>query len=95
MVAPEISRQLLLEKRVAVYDSLIAALVARAKIDVLDPGLQYAIEVSDSIKALRPGAAATPLAGFVRAVPEPEDERRTVARPDTTGNGELEGDLDE
>lgn len=91
-IAAEISRELLLEKRVAVYDSLIAALVARARIDVVDPGLQYAIEASDSIRAL--GTRAVPAAnpGFTRAVPEP-GERRSVAA-DTSQPG-LEGDLDD
>ena len=94
-VAPEISRKLLLEKRVAVYDSLIAALVSQARIDVIDPGLQYAIEVSDSIRAARVAAAAAPVSGFSRAVPEPEDRRRAAARPDTTVDEGPEGDLDE
>jgi parvulin-like peptidyl-prolyl isomerase len=93
-VAPDISRQLLLQKRVAVYDSLIAALVARARITVLDPGLQYAIEVSDSIHSVQPAVASSPSGGFVRAVPEP-DERRSIARADTAADGAADGDTDE
>jgi peptidyl-prolyl cis-trans isomerase C len=93
-VAPEISRQLLIEKRVAVYDSLITALVARANIEVVDPGLQYAIAEADSIRAARGTETPVPVAGFIRAVPEPGGERGT-ATADTSTAGEPQGDVDE
>jgi peptidyl-prolyl cis-trans isomerase C len=94
-VAPEISRQLLLEKRVAVYDSLITALVARANIEVVDPGLQYAIEASDSIRAARGPEVPVPATSFTRALPEPDDERGRVAAQDTSAMDSPQGDLDE
>ena len=89
-VAPEISRELLIRKRVAVYDSLIAALTARARIEVVDPGLQYAIEAADSIRAAH-AAVVAPAPSFSRAIPEPDDERRRAA-PDTTGEEDMGGD---
>jgi|GEM_PF-508662 len=94
-VAPEISRQLLLEKRVAVYDSLIAALVAQANIEVVDPGLQYAIEAADSMREAQTPEAPPPVAGFTRAVPEPDEDRRRAAPPDTSNADDPQGVLDE
>ena len=44
-VAEDISRILLLEKRAAVYDSLITTLVAGARIEILDPEFLIAAEV--------------------------------------------------
>lgn len=92
-VAPEISRQLLLAKRTAVYDSLITELVSHARVDVLDPGLQYAIEQSDSMRGARP-APATASAPFARALPEPDEERQRAAAapPDTAQDDEENGE---
>jgi len=45
-VAEDISRILLLDKRVAVYDSLITALMADARIEILDPELRMATDTS-------------------------------------------------
>ncbi|HEX5132370.1 MAG TPA: peptidylprolyl isomerase [Candidatus Krumholzibacteria bacterium] len=89
-IAPEISRQLLLQKRVAVYDSLIASLVAQANIEVVDPGLQYAIEVADSVRALQPQGTPVPGA-FTSAIPEPGDGRHRADAPlDSTNEGDME-----
>jgi peptidyl-prolyl cis-trans isomerase C len=44
-VAEDISRILLLEKRAAVYDSLVTALTRSAKIDILDPELNMAAQM--------------------------------------------------
>jgi peptidyl-prolyl cis-trans isomerase C len=93
-VAPEISRQLLLEKRTAVYDSLIATLRNRSTIEVLDPELQYVIDVADSLNRTRPRQVVRADAAFGQAVPEPEETRRAATvepvEPDT-----LEDDVDE
>jgi hypothetical protein len=86
-IAPEISRQLLMEKRMAVYDSLIAALTERADIDVLDPGLEYAIEQADSIRRAHSQPVTTLPSRFSRAVDEP-GERRRPEPVDTTGMDE-------
>jgi peptidyl-prolyl cis-trans isomerase C len=85
-VAPEISRQLLLTKRAAVYDSLISTLVARANVEVLDPQMRYAIEMAESLKAAEKAAAAREQREFGRAVPEPvaRPKAPVVPRPDTT-----------
>jgi hypothetical protein len=69
-VAQEISRELLLRKRAAVYDSLFTALRSRAKIEVVDPDLQYALELADSMDATRRSGREG--AGGFSAVPEPE-----------------------
>ena len=58
LVTQEISRELLLRKRAAVYDSLLTALRAGADVDVVDPDLQYALELADSLEATRKAAAA-------------------------------------
>jgi peptidyl-prolyl cis-trans isomerase C len=44
-VAEDISRILLLEKRAAVYDSLITTLMQTARIDILDPELKMAAQM--------------------------------------------------
>jgi peptidyl-prolyl cis-trans isomerase C len=46
--AEEISRLLLLEKRSAVYDSLISSLMARAEIEVIDPELRMTLSAAAS-----------------------------------------------
>ncbi len=94
VVAPEISRQLLVEKRAAVYDSLIAALVERAKIEVVDPGLQYVVEASDSIRAAQAARQGGAAPAFIRTIPESDEERRAAPR-DTTEREGPGGDLDE
>jgi peptidyl-prolyl cis-trans isomerase C len=85
-VAPEISRQLLLAKRAAVYDSLITALTAQAQVEIVDPEMRYAVEMAESLKAVERAAASRAPREFERAVPEPM-ERATPpaepARPDT------------
>jgi peptidyl-prolyl cis-trans isomerase C len=68
-VAQEISRELLLRKRAAVYDSLFTALRSQARIEVVDPDLQYALELADSMDAARKNEATT--TGRFSAVPEP------------------------
>ncbi|HEX6791849.1 MAG TPA: peptidylprolyl isomerase [Candidatus Krumholzibacteria bacterium] len=78
-VSQEISRELLLRKRAAVYDSLFTTLRAKATIDVVDPELQYALELFDSLDAARRASAARSRGGF-DAVPEPVFP---VARDDT------------
>ena len=83
-VAPELSRQLLLRKRAAVYDSLLTTLRARAKINVIDPNLSYALELADSLAAERKAEEARD-AAFNRAVPEPVEARRDTVAADTTG----------
>jgi parvulin-like peptidyl-prolyl isomerase len=47
-VQEEIIDQLMLEKRKAVYDSLVAAVRAKAKIDILDESLRSAVVDSDT-----------------------------------------------
>ncbi len=69
-VAQEISRELLLRKRAAVYDSLLTALRGNAKVDVVDPDLQYALELADSLEAARKAETSGAPGGF-EAVPEP------------------------
>jgi hypothetical protein len=79
-VAQEISRELLLRKRAAVYDSLITTLRGRARIEVVNPDLNYALELADSLETARradTGAGG----GFSRAVPEPVER---VVKPDTS-----------
>jgi hypothetical protein len=93
-VAPEISRELLLKKREAVYDSLLTALRAQATIDVVDPDLQYAIELADSLATVRAAEAAGNGGAFIRAVPEPREvsaEPAPVAR-DTAVADTLDGE---
>jgi hypothetical protein len=69
-VAEEISRELLLRKRAAVYDSLITTLRSRAKVDVVDPDLKYALELADSLETARKSGAGQ-VRAFSQAVPEP------------------------
>jgi parvulin-like peptidyl-prolyl isomerase len=45
-VAEDISRILLLDKRAAVYDSLITTLTRRARIEILDPELRMIMEAT-------------------------------------------------
>ena len=79
-VAQEISRELLLRKRAAVYDSLITTLRKSAKVDVVDPDLKYAVELADSLAAARAAEDNSATRGFIQAVPEP----RISAHMDTT-----------
>jgi parvulin-like peptidyl-prolyl isomerase len=52
-VAEDISKILLLEKRAAVYDSLITTLVASARIEILDPEFAGTVEVeSDTLRPI-------------------------------------------
>jgi hypothetical protein len=80
-VAPEISRELLLRKRAAVYDSLLASLRQRAKIEVVSPDLRYAIELAESLEA----APALPAQDEDRfqAVPEPSEVAPVATGRDT------------
>jgi hypothetical protein len=78
-VSQEISRELLLHKRAAVYDSLITALRKSARVEVVDPDLKYAIELADSLSKARGADDSTATRGFTQAVPEP----RMPARPDS------------
>jgi len=80
-VAEEISRELLLRKRAAVYDSLITTLRDRADIDVVDSDLEYALELADSLENARKSEAG-PGRAFSQAVPEPV-VRSVPAKPDT------------
>ncbi len=89
-VAQEISRELLLRKRAAVYDSLITTLRKSAKIDVVDPDLKYAVELADSLAAARAAEEGSNTRGFTQAVPEPKGTAPTgadtaAAPADTTG----------
>lgn len=77
-VAQEISRELLLRKRAAVYDSLLTTLRDRAAIDVVDPDLQYALELAESLDTVR-STEDEDAAGRFSAVPEPV----VRVRPDT------------
>jgi len=89
-VAQEISRELLLHKRDAVYDSLLTSLRKTAKIEVIDPDLKYALELSDSLAATRAAEDSTTPRGFVQAVPEPRSSsvRSDTAAADTVVGGE-------
>jgi parvulin-like peptidyl-prolyl isomerase len=79
-VSQEISRELLLHKRAAVYDSLITALRTSAKVEVVDPDLKYAMELSDSLASARHGDSGTPPARS-RGLCEPKmTARSTVQR---------------
>jgi parvulin-like peptidyl-prolyl isomerase len=79
-VAPEISRTLLIRKRAAVYDSLVSALVERAKIEVIDPDLRFAIARAESLRTARQGEERAQ--GFTKALPEPDESgRRPVSAP--------------
>jgi peptidyl-prolyl cis-trans isomerase C len=72
-VAPEISRTLLIRKRALVYDSLVTALVEKARIEVVDPDLKFAIERAESLRAAqRDASGARP---FTKALPEPGESR--------------------
>jgi peptidyl-prolyl cis-trans isomerase C len=73
-VAPEISRTLLIRKRAAVYDSLVAALVERAKIEVIDPDLRFAIARAESLRTVRENEERA-AQGFTKALPEPGESR--------------------
>lgn len=79
-VAPEISRNLLILKRAAVYDSLVAALVERAEIEVIDDDLKFAIARAESLRTAS-GVESQGERGFTKAVPEPGESRPPV----TTG----------
>jgi peptidyl-prolyl cis-trans isomerase C len=51
-VAEDISRTLLLEKRAAVYDSLITTLMGDARIEILDPELRLTLETASDEDSL-------------------------------------------
>jgi peptidyl-prolyl cis-trans isomerase C len=90
-VAPEISRVLLLKKREAVYDSLVAALVTGADIEVVDPDLKFAIERAESLETAAREAEARAARGFAKALPEPGEVTRpapTAEAPDTMAASE-------
>jgi peptidyl-prolyl cis-trans isomerase C len=76
-VAPEISRTLLIRKRAAIYDSLVTALVTRARIEIIDPDLKFAIARSESLRTARDAEDRT-AQGFSKALPEPEESRPRV-----------------
>jgi hypothetical protein len=85
-VAQEISRELLLKTRAAVYDSLLTTLRKDAKVDVVDPDLKYALELADSLEAAHKAEDAAGARGFIQAVPEPNGPvRPDSAAADTTG----------
>jgi peptidyl-prolyl cis-trans isomerase C len=86
-VAPEISRELLLRKRAAVYDSLITTLRANASIRVIDPDLGYAIEMADSMNKARASETGVETGGFTRAISEPHSASRDTTMDDS-GEGE-------
>jgi peptidyl-prolyl cis-trans isomerase C len=88
-VAAEISRELLLRKRDAVYDSLITTLRDRARVDVVDADLKYALELADSLEMAR-RADAGAATGRFSAVPEPD--AAPVAAPDTAAADSIAGD---
>jgi peptidyl-prolyl cis-trans isomerase C len=73
-VAPDISRLLLIRKRSAVYDSLVTSLVERAKIEVIDPDLKFAIARAESLRTVRE-AEERAAQGFTKALPEPGEAR--------------------
>jgi len=81
-VAPEISRQLLLRKREAVYDSLLTALRTNAKIEIVDAGMRYAVEMAESLKTVERAERDRPRP-YQEAVPEPREERAPSVRPDS------------
>jgi parvulin-like peptidyl-prolyl isomerase len=87
-VAPDISRTLLLAKREAAYDSLLSDLRARARIDIMDADLRYAVELADSLEEAKQ-AADRAGEGFRDAVPEP---RAKAAAPDTAAADTLNGE---
>ncbi len=90
-VVQDISRQLLLRKRMAVYDSLVTALRSKARIEVVDPALQYAIAQADSIRSVRASQPEIPGVVFSQAVPEAaEAQKRAGEAPDS-----LQGDDDD
>jgi len=78
-VAQEISRELLLHKRAAVYDSLITTLRKSARVEVVDPDLKYALELADSLAAVHAAEDSSATRGFTQAIPEP----RMPAHPDS------------
>lgn len=82
-VAPEISRTLLIRKRAAVYDSLVTALVARAKIEVIDPDLKFAIARAESLRTVRENEERA-AQGFTKALPEPGEGRPSGASPSSS-----------
>lgn len=78
-VAPEISRELLLKKRAAVYDSLLTVLRKDANIEILDPDLRYAVELAGSVSTDTKTGTTPAVPGFKTAVPEPDESRRSAA----------------
>ncbi|MDH3197303.1 MAG: peptidyl-prolyl cis-trans isomerase, partial [Candidatus Krumholzibacteria bacterium] len=60
--APEISRMLLLQKRNAIYDSLIEGLVSSAEIEVLDPELRLLVDTGATAAPPPPPRATDPVA---------------------------------
>ncbi len=76
-VAPEISRTLLIRKRAAVYDSLVTALVERARIEIIDADLKFAIERAESLRTALLGEQAA--REFTKALPEPGEGRASSA----------------
>ncbi len=82
-VAPEISRTLLIRKRAAVYDSLVTALVEKARIEVIDADLKFAIARAESLRTARL-AEQEAARQFSKALPEPGEGR---AKSASSSNG--------
>jgi hypothetical protein len=57
---------------------LVTALVARAKIEVIDPDLRFAIARADSLRAVHDEADRA-ARGFSKALPEPDEGRPRAA----------------
>ncbi len=81
-VAPEISRTLLIRKRASVYDSLVTALVGRAKIEVVDTDLRFAIARAESLRTAQHESQRA-AQGFSKALPEPDESRPRPAATET------------
>jgi peptidyl-prolyl cis-trans isomerase C len=89
-VAPDISRLLLMQKRVAIYDSLVTALRSQAKVEVIDPELQAVMDAADSLRTAQGGQPAHPGVVFTQAVPEPGETRNGApsSPPADTADGD-------
>lgn len=86
-VAQEISRELMLRKRSATYDSLLTSLRGSAKIEVVDPDLKYALELADSLARAHESEDSSAARGFIQAIPEPKTApfRADTSVADTVG----------
>jgi hypothetical protein len=79
----------LLRKRAAVYDSLVAALVVNARIEVVDADLKFAIARAESLRSVR-GSEEGAGRRFARALPEPGESPRAGASPSTSSGAPSE-----